>query len=311
MHSLCDENGLETWFAPTEEIRVLALNLRLSVLIIRSKYDSHELKEFVYRGPKFSLSVKKIGWKHISRQLKISCICARNSAYLWWIWPQNAILANWKNFVYWCSNGVYLCWIWPQIITRTNCRISCIDAPHVSYRSEIGLKTWSATSKEIRVLVSTCMPSVLNMGLKHDLHQAKKIDLKPICNEYGLATLLTPFVYYRSNFRLSMLNKPRNITCTKRRYTYSFIGAWPTVYMCWVRIRKMTHANWRNSWFGDRHIYLRVCWIWSKILTRANWRHSCSVAPLASHLRWMRSRKINRAKQKYLRTSARPKDHLW
>jgi len=67
MQSLCDENGLETWFAPTEEIRVLTLNLCLSVLIIHSKYDSHELKEVVYRGPKFSLYVKKIGSKNNSR----------------------------------------------------------------------------------------------------------------------------------------------------------------------------------------------------------------------------------------------------
>jgi len=115
-------------------------------------------------------------------------------------------------------------------------------------------------------------------------------------NEYGPATLLVPFVYYRSNFKLSMLKKPRNMTCTKRRYTYSFIGAGPTVYMCWVRTRNMTRANWRNPWLGNWHIYL--CWIWSRNLTRANWRHSCSIALLASHLRWMWPRKINRAKQK-------------
>jgi len=69
IQSKCNEYGIETWLAPTGEIRVLALAFSLSVRNVGSDHDLRQLLKFVYWHSIFRLSV--------------------------WIWARKIACANW------------------------------------------------------------------------------------------------------------------------------------------------------------------------------------------------------------------------
>ena len=117
---ICAVNRFQTWLAPTQEIRVLAINLQtindskrcsrqvtkfvywpsmciLSVVNMCSKHDFRKLQKLMNCWSTCSLSVMNKSSKHNSPQMKSSSIGPRHRAYLCWKWDLYVNRAKWWN----------------------------------------------------------------------------------------------------------------------------------------------------------------------------------------------------------------------
>ena len=133
---------------------------------------------------------------------------------------------------------------------------------------------------------------VLKMGSKRDLLHMKKF----LClrSTYFLFVHNLYSKYDARELNDTEMNMVSNTTRAKRRD--SSIYARPLSSLCRICARKMTWANYRNSFIGARSTAY-LCWIWSHNMSGAK-RNSCIGYRSTAYLSWNSVRKKTRTKRK-------------
>ena len=103
------ENRLETWLGRKEKFVNWRSNDGLSVFNRSSKHDSRQLMNFVYWHWIFSQTVLNIVPNVTRANWSNSCIGARNTVYIYWIWPPNITSAKLCKSWIGTRNSVYPC----------------------------------------------------------------------------------------------------------------------------------------------------------------------------------------------------------